>query len=158
MVSEKQSLSSGRKTKNSRANTFIKSIQAERNLIDSGVSTNIYQKDITRKPPRINEVKGNFDTAYIRISLRSVTGLIFRDCEGFILAAYTYQNRFVADATTAEAIEYLQAVSVAEDLGFRNLVVERDSLTVIKKIQTKNEDRSNITAIIQEIKERAHRF
>ncbi|MBA0776074.1 hypothetical protein Gotri_011128, partial [Gossypium trilobum] len=68
------------------------------NLIDSGVSKNIHQYDITWKLLRTNEVKGNFDAAYI-------------------------------DATTTKVIACLQVVLVAEDLGFRNLAVEGDSLT-----------------------------
>ncbi|MBA0841390.1 hypothetical protein Goarm_003883 [Gossypium armourianum] len=57
--------------------------------------------------------------------LSLVIGIIFRDFEGHILAAYTYPNTFVADATTVEARACLQTVVVAEGLGFRNLVVER---------------------------------
>lgn len=57
-----------------------------------------------------------------------------------------------------EARACLQAVTVSEELGFRNLMVEGDSLIVIKKIQTVDGDRSSIAAIIQEIKERAQRF
>ncbi|KAH1056707.1 hypothetical protein J1N35_034772 [Gossypium stocksii] len=44
----------------------------------------------------------------------------------------------------AEVRACLQMVVVVEDLGFKNLVVEEESLTVIKKIQTFEEDKSNI--------------
>ncbi|MFQ6637402.1 hypothetical protein Gotur_013390 [Gossypium turneri] len=67
-------------------------------------------------------------------------------------------NTFVADATTAEARACLQTVVVPEELGFRNLVVEGDSLATIKKIQTLEEDKSNITVIIKEIREQTRRF
>lgn len=49
------------------------------------------------------------------------------------MAACTYPNNFVANPTTTEARACLQAVAVAEELGFRRLVVEGDSLTVVKK-------------------------
>ncbi|KAG8490456.1 hypothetical protein CXB51_013622 [Gossypium anomalum] len=64
----------------------------------------------------------------------------------------------VADVTTVEAKACLQAVSVIEELGFRNLTVERDSLTVIKKSQFLEVDKSSIAVIIQEIKKRCRRF
>ncbi|MBA0845977.1 hypothetical protein Goarm_022190, partial [Gossypium armourianum] len=98
-------------------------------------------------------VKGNFDAAYNSYMMSSVSGIIFRDFEGHILVACTYPNTFVADATTVEARACLQTVVVAEELGFRNLVVEGDSLEIIKKIQTLEEDKSNITVIIKEIRE-----
>lgn len=62
-----------------------------------------------------------------------MAGIIFGDSEGHILAACTYPNNFVANPTTTEARACLQAVAVAEELGFRRLVVEGDSLTVVKK-------------------------
>lgn len=42
-------------------------------------------------------------------------------------------NNFVSDPTTVEARAYVQTVIVAEELGFQRLVVERDSVTVVKK-------------------------
>ncbi|MBA0868930.1 hypothetical protein Goshw_020657, partial [Gossypium schwendimanii] len=60
---------------------------------------------------------------------RQVTEIVLRDSEGLILASCTYHNPFIADATTAEAKACLQAVMVAEELSFRNLTVEGDSLT-----------------------------
>lgn len=75
----------------------------------------------------INVVKGNFDVAYDSYMLSSITGINFRDFEGHILAACTYPNTFVADATMAKVRACLQMVVVAEDLGFKNLVVEGNS-------------------------------
>ncbi|MBA0816641.1 hypothetical protein Gohar_001282, partial [Gossypium harknessii] len=62
---------------------------------------------------------------------------------GYILVTCTYPNNFVADATTNEARACLDAVTVAEKLGFQMLVVKGDSLTVVKKFQSLGEERSN---------------
>ncbi|MBA0576708.1 hypothetical protein Golob_027806 [Gossypium lobatum] len=61
-------------------------------------------------------------------------GILFRDYEGHILVACIYHNTFIAYATTAEAKAWLQAISVVEELGFRNLIVEGDSLTRFKNV------------------------
>ncbi|MBA0820328.1 hypothetical protein Gohar_022250, partial [Gossypium harknessii] len=60
----------------------------------------------------------------------SISRIVFRDKEGYILAVCTYSNSFVVDPTTAEARACLQTVTVAEDLGLRRLVVEGDSFAV----------------------------
>ncbi|MBA0603059.1 hypothetical protein Gorai_003219, partial [Gossypium raimondii] len=72
----------------------------------------------------------------------SILGIIFRDSGGYILVACTYPNNFVADATTNEARACLHAVTMAEKLGFQMLVVEGDSLTVVKKFRSLREERS----------------
>ncbi|MBA0607791.1 hypothetical protein Godav_020055, partial [Gossypium davidsonii] len=93
----------------------------------------------------LNEVKCNFDAAFNRCMFSSVSGIIFRNNEGYILATCTYSNSFVADATTTEVRDCLQAATVVEELGFRRLVVERDFLTIIKKARSLEEARSNIS-------------
>ncbi|MBA0818633.1 hypothetical protein Gohar_000106 [Gossypium harknessii] len=74
----------------------------------------------------------------------SVSEIIFRNNEGYILATCTYSNSFVADATNTEVSACLQAATVVQGFGFRRLVVERD-LTIIKKARSLEEARSNIS-------------
>lgn len=78
--------------------------------------------------------------------------------EGRVMAVCTHQNMHVEDATTAKVKACLQAVLVAEELGFRNLALEGDCLIVIKKIKDKGDDRLSIAVIIQEIKQKSLRF
>lgn len=56
------------------------------------------------------------------------------------------------DLTTAEAKACLQAIIFGEEMSFRDLVVEGDALTVVKKIRLDSKDRSVIGNIIDEIK------
>ncbi|MBA0826498.1 hypothetical protein Goarm_011343, partial [Gossypium armourianum] len=55
------------------------------------------------------------------------------DNEGHILAACTYPNEYVRDTTIAEARACVQSLVFVEELGFRKIVVEGDTLTVTKK-------------------------
>ncbi|MBA0568736.1 hypothetical protein Golob_006206 [Gossypium lobatum] len=102
--------------------TFIKAYYSDSTFTESVISTPRNQMNSIWKPPGINEIKCNFDATFNKCMFSSVFGIIFRDSEGHILATYAYPNSFVADATTVEAKACLQAVTVAEELGFRRLV------------------------------------
>ncbi|KAK5835013.1 hypothetical protein PVK06_010695 [Gossypium arboreum] len=52
----------------------------------------------------------------------------------------------------AEAIARLQAVQVGHELGLKQVIIERDSLTLIKKVQNPKRDRSEIGPFIFDIK------
>ncbi|KAK8370918.1 hypothetical protein V6Z12_A01G209700 [Gossypium hirsutum] len=104
--------------------TFIKAYYTESTFTKLVISLSISQNDNTWTPSGLNEVKCNFDAAFNRCMLSSVSGIIFRDNEEYILATCTYPNSFVADATTTKARACLQAVTVVEELVFRRQVVE----------------------------------
>ncbi|KAK8595413.1 hypothetical protein V6N13_016784 [Hibiscus sabdariffa] len=55
----------------------------------------------------------------------------------------------------AEALACFQAIVFAKDAGFRRIVVEGDSLTVIKKVNCNILDKSIIAPIIHDVKEAA---
>lgn len=107
--------------------TFIKAYYSDSTFTESVISTPMNQMNSIWTPPGINEVKCNFDATFNKCMFSSVFRIIFRYSEGHILATCAYPNSFVADATTVEAKTCLQAVTVAEELGFRRLVVEGDS-------------------------------
>lgn len=138
--------------------TFIKAYYSDSTFTESVISTPMNQMNSIWTPPGINEVKCNFDATFNKCMFSSVFRIIFRYSEGHILATCAYPNSFVADATTVEAKTCLQAVTVAEELGFRRLVVEGDSLIVIKKIRSSENNRSSISMIIKEIKKRAQGY
>ncbi|MBA0839519.1 hypothetical protein Goarm_005232, partial [Gossypium armourianum] len=138
--------------------TFIKAYYSDSTFTESVISTPMNQMNSIWTPPGINEVKCNFDATFNKCMFSSVFGIIFRDSEGHILATCAYPNSFMADATTVQAKACLQAVMVAEELGFRRLVVEGDSLIVIKKIRSSENDRSSISMIIKEIKKGAQGY
>lgn len=99
-------------------------------------------------PPNPGVVKCNFDASFNINTFRSVSRINFRNDEGRIMVACTYQNSHIADAMIMETKAYLQAITVAEELEFRNLTLEGDCLTVTKKIKETIMDRSSITVLI----------
>lgn len=65
-------------------------------------------------PPDLGMVKCNFDASFNINTLSSVSGIIFRNEEGKIMATCTYQNSHIKDAMTAEVKACLQAITVAK--------------------------------------------
>ncbi|KAK5820251.1 hypothetical protein PVK06_025297 [Gossypium arboreum] len=58
----------------------------------------------------------------------------------------------------AEAMACLQAVTMAEEMGFQDILVEGDALTIIRKLNSAEDDKSSISSLIKEIKGRGNRF
>ncbi|KAK8976633.1 hypothetical protein V6N11_057233 [Hibiscus sabdariffa] len=103
-------------------------------------------------------IKINFDSAFNQQGSYAISGAIGRNSEGLIMAACAVPHSNVPDAFVAEALACQQAVQLAKDVGFSNVIIEGDSLTVIKKINAGSHDRSVIAPIIADIKELAKNF
>ncbi|MBA0845513.1 hypothetical protein Goarm_022876 [Gossypium armourianum] len=58
----------------------------------------------------------------------------------------------------AEVRACLQAVTLAEEMGFQDVCIEGGAPTIIRKLRAADEDRSCISNLIKEIKERRCRF
>ncbi|KAK9024743.1 hypothetical protein V6N11_004899 [Hibiscus sabdariffa] len=108
--------------------------------------------------PQEAAVKINFDSAFSCHSWSATSGIGARDNEGFILTACVFPHSNVSDAFVAEALACLQAVHFAKDMGFLNVTIEGDSLSVCKKLNSGSHDRSLIAPIISDIKELAVGF
>ncbi|MBA0677924.1 hypothetical protein Goari_019300 [Gossypium aridum] len=74
------------------------------------------------------------------------------------MGSCVYSVKNVRDLTTADAYACLQGVVFAEEMGFDEVIVEVDSMIVIKKLQSPENDRSLIVVIINEIKEKTKRL
>ncbi|KAA3469009.1 reverse transcriptase [Gossypium australe] len=92
------------------------------------------------------------------VTKRSISGIIARNKDGLVMAACTCPWDNIPDPTTAEARACLQAIDMAEGMGFHEICVEGDSLTVINKINSEMEDRSIISSLIKEIRGRLPKF
>ncbi|KAK8502459.1 hypothetical protein V6N13_130491 [Hibiscus sabdariffa] len=64
----------------------------------------------------------------------------------------------IADAFIAEAVACEKAVSFAIELGFHSVLIEVDSLTVIKKLNSTLADKSIISPIICDIRAKCASF
>ncbi|KAL4323773.1 hypothetical protein GQ457_11G032890 [Hibiscus cannabinus] len=122
-------------------------------------------KDTTRPsltshwmPPPTPTIKINFDSAFNQHGSHAVSGALGRNSEGLIMAACAVPHSNVPDAFVVEALACQQAVLLAMDAGLSNVIIEGDSLTVIKKINDDSHDRSVIAPIVADIKELAKNF
>ncbi|KAK8985052.1 hypothetical protein V6N11_082669 [Hibiscus sabdariffa] len=103
--------------------------------------------------PELNVVKCNFDSAFDVQHNESTSGIICRNSDGLIMASGTVPHWYVVDAFMAEAFACLQAVIFANELGFRRVVFEWDSLTVIRRVSASTPDNSVISTVIHDIRE-----
>ncbi|MFQ6623120.1 hypothetical protein Gotur_002411, partial [Gossypium turneri] len=99
------------------------------------------------RPPDSDIIKLNFDASYLPEKKLTITAVLARDSRGKVLGADTYLFEDVGDAFVAEARACERALLFARMLGFWRLIVEGDSLTVIKSIMKKEEDRSALRPI-----------
>ncbi|MBA0729128.1 hypothetical protein Golax_025802, partial [Gossypium laxum] len=110
------------------------------------------------RPPDLSEVKINFEATFDKQTNKSSTSIVCRDLEGVILGSKTVVNIRIPTPFAAEVLACLQPIQTRLELGFRQVVIEGDTLSVIKKVQSKEEDRSVISPYIDDIKFLNKRF
>lgn len=118
----------------------------------------VFLKNGFWKPPGLGFIKINFDATFQSDSRTSIVAALARDARGEIRGAVTYLIEDVADAFIAEARACERSLLFARLMGFRCLEVEGDSLTVIKKLQARINDKSILRSIIIHIRELEHYF
>ncbi|KAK8690288.1 hypothetical protein V6N13_088985 [Hibiscus sabdariffa] len=84
-------------------------------------------------PPSGNLIKVNFDAAFDTNSFSSSSDIVFRNNEGLLMAVAVFPHSHVPYLCVAEAQACLDVVSLDHELSFHNIIIEGDSLTVIKK-------------------------
>ncbi|MBA0702951.1 hypothetical protein Goari_005640, partial [Gossypium aridum] len=87
-------------------------------------------------------IKINFDGAYNKSQNRSASGVVVRYSEGKILLSCLEIHNDISSAFAAEAISWWKVVQVGTEKGWQFLILEGDSLAIIKKCSTKGQDRS----------------
>lgn len=87
-------------------------------------------------------VKINFDAAYDSLHSRSVVGLVARNGTGSILVFCFEICVGVSFCFAAEALACVKVERLRLSHGWPKVVIEGDSLTVVKKCQTSANDRS----------------
>ncbi|KAA3468935.1 reverse transcriptase [Gossypium australe] len=132
---------------------FIRGYINELNTLQRSVQPSIRPgpKELWR-PPEEGKIKVNFDASYRSDGNMAFTAVIARDASGIIQGAGTYLFTQVVYPFVAEARACERALSFTLSLGFTRLEVEGDSLTVIKSIEKKENDRSVLRPITQHIR------
>ncbi|MBA0765571.1 hypothetical protein Gotri_014740 [Gossypium trilobum] len=110
-------------------------------------------KELKRwKPPKPPSLKISFDAALQSYTKKSCMGIVGRNSERTVLGLRMIINNHVPTPLATEALACLQVIQMGLDMGFRDVVIERDSLTIVKKLHAQNEDGSVISAYITNAK------
>ncbi|KAL4277986.1 hypothetical protein GQ457_03G024950 [Hibiscus cannabinus] len=137
---------------------FVRTFLQECGSISDNESANPVLQSVLWQAPPENVYKFNFDTSFNSQNRSATSGVIGRDITGEIMASCVVPHNNVLDALMAEALACLQAVHYAKELGFRRVIIEGDSLIVIKKLNEGMNDRSTIAPVIHDIRVKARDF
>ncbi|KAG8496872.1 hypothetical protein CXB51_008016 [Gossypium anomalum] len=110
-----------------------------------------YMTEKLWRPPENGFIKVNFDASFQSVSNTSISAILARDYKGEIVGASTYAVENVVDAFVAEARACERAILFAAKIGFLQVILEGDSLTVIKKLKASVNDKSILRSIIHSI-------
>ncbi|KAG8474807.1 hypothetical protein CXB51_031504 [Gossypium anomalum] len=136
---------------------FIQSYIKEIDGVKKKLPVNPVQKE-NWKPPEGLNVKINFDAAFDRQNKRSCIGIVIRNSDGGILKSIIYKNEHISTTFAAEALACVQVVRFRAETGFLRVEIEGDALSIFRKIQRQDEDRSNIRAFISDAKRMRRNF
>ncbi|KAL4284821.1 hypothetical protein GQ457_16G011460 [Hibiscus cannabinus] len=137
---------------------FCRSFLADCGSSLTDAKANTVLLPVAWEAPPVNVFKFNFDAAYDSQGKRTMVGVIGRDNSGNIVASCVAPFSNVMDVLVAESLACLQAVRYAKDLGFRRVIFEGDSLTVVRKINEGMLERLVIAPIIYDIRVAAMDF
>lgn len=138
--------------------SFILAYKSDITLLGSCLKYRNDEKEARWMAPTGEIIKANFDASYVAQMKHAVTGSILRNSEGMLMGSSVYPFDGVIDPTTAKALACLETIRFAIELGLCDVYIEGDALTIIKKINMEETDRSAISTIIEEIKAQKQRF
>jgi ribonuclease HI len=102
--------------------------------------------------PNPGWIKLNWDAAIDSGNQKMGIGIIARDHTGSVLAAVCASRPHVTEPTTAEAIAAWKLADICSSLGFARVVLEGDSLEVVKALQTEGPCWSRFGLLINDAK------
>ncbi|KAH1096605.1 hypothetical protein J1N35_013526 [Gossypium stocksii] len=97
-------------------------------------------------------LKINFDAAYDKQRKESCSGLVVRNGKAEIICSKSVMNVNIPSAFAAEGTACVQALQLGVSFGLREVEIEGDSRSVIRKLQDEKEDRFEIAGFIHESK------
>lgn len=131
---------------------FIKGYEHELRFIQetNNLSSRSMAKEIWR-PPKTGVIKINFDATFKSSDKCAITAALARNSSGDIIGAETYLFEDVVDAFMVEARACERALIFAGMMGLRHLIMEGNSLTVIKSVKKQENDKLIVRPIINHI-------
>lgn len=109
-------------------------------------------------PPPDDVLKINVDANINLAQYRACLGSVIRDSHGEIMGSCCKLTWPISSVFLAEAWAIVHGLQFASDLGFHRIIVESDSRGIIKRINNKEDDSSEVSALIWDAKEIAKKF
>ncbi|KAF5447865.1 hypothetical protein F2P56_033383 [Juglans regia] len=97
--------------------------------------------------------EANWDASVDRLSSRVGVGVVVRNWEGRVIAILRAPRKLFPNAKLAESVAALRAVLFCKNLGITRLLLEGDTLSVVKDLNSETLDWRSTGLIIQDIKE-----
>ncbi|GMJ10884.1 hypothetical protein like AT2G04420 [Hibiscus trionum] len=103
-------------------------------------------------------MKINYDASFSESDMKSNSGIVIRNDKGEIMVAATYLKYPIANLEHAEALACEQALILAQELGFRRVEVEGDSLGVVTKLKNWEAYKGFLSTLYRNIQRRGNSF
>ncbi|MBA0577075.1 hypothetical protein Golob_024426 [Gossypium lobatum] len=84
-------------------------------------------------------------------SKESAAGIVARNNEGKVLLSCSMIYKHVATPFAAEALASRKAIKIGKEMKWRKIIIEGDSLSIIKKCRSNIPDKSKVCAYINDI-------
>ncbi|GMI99218.1 hypothetical protein like AT3G25270 [Hibiscus trionum] len=137
---------------------FIRSYCLDLNLTQSRLSSEDIIGPSRWIAPLDLFLKLNVDAGFDPSTKTAYVGVIIRNKSGAIMGAMCARRERILSSFAAEACAMVQGLRFAMELGFADIIAEGDSLTVIKKLNSKSRDLFEISTYIGDAKSLARRF
>ncbi|MBA0701807.1 hypothetical protein Goari_021928, partial [Gossypium aridum] len=129
---------------------FVHSYISELDEIgENRLQTSIHVKKWKKLLDRV--VKINFDIAYEGRQNKAAIGIVARDREGTVLLSCSEVHQRISSTFGAEAIACRKALQIDVNMQWEKVIIEGDSLSIIKKCKTRSPDKSLVSAHIHDI-------
>ncbi|KAF5447987.1 hypothetical protein F2P56_033496 [Juglans regia] len=113
--------------------------------------TNTNQAQSTWQAPPTNSHKINWDVEVDKVNCKAGFGAIVRDWEGSVIGTMRRNYDLYLDPMLVETIVAFYAIKFCEEQGFKNVILEGNSLLVVDKIQKQQVDDTSCGMFIAEI-------
>ncbi|XP_040987666.1 uncharacterized protein LOC121235384 [Juglans microcarpa x Juglans regia] len=108
--------------------------------------------------PPLDVFKVNWDAAIDKGNSRLGIGVMVRNSEGAVMASLCSSMDLFPNPLLGEAVAARRASSFCAELGLQHIILEGDSLSVVKAIQHKEDSWSDTGLVIRDIKVMLSKF
>lgn len=127
------------------------SLQKDYNEVQ-GKSKKLDQMQCRWNPPPPGVMKLNVDGAIFHDQHKTGVGIILQDEQGEVLMFASKKEHEVKDPTKIELLAIFWGLQLCSPLGLHELIIESDSLLMVKELQNAKDTLSLLGNLIEEIK------